>query len=394
MLDFLRAGFRGDEGGVGGVDYYQVVRAEHGGEVGGFGEDDVVAAGFNDCRAAQGVAVGVGGAMARGRGPDADVVPVETGGEHDDVVGFFEEGVIDGDFGELGIDFFQDGGEGSGIFDFRFSIFDWALPRRSGGGRSERSGWFAFGEGGAHGGHGGGEFGGVLGEGGGDDGGAPDKHAGVPSVVAGGEIGLGGFEIGFFDEAFHAGDGDAVEFFPEGAALDVAEAGFGFVGADADGDHDGRGRGGGEGGAQVALVGARVVDDVVGGEDGEDALRVARGDERGGERDGGRGVASDGFGDDVGAGEFGADFAHGFFLRGAGDDEGVFRGDNRADAVERLREHGFAADDGQQVFGAAFAALGPEALAFSSGDDDCEKLRFGGHGESGKTLDVNRFKST
>src|SRR5690606_22357985 len=270
-LDLLRARLGHDQRRVGGVNHDEIVGAEHGDEVLALGEDDVVGTLLDDDGTARDVAGGVGREVAGGGRPGTHGGPAEGGGQADGAVGICEQRVIDGDFDELGVEFFQ--------------------GRREG---------VAGGERGADCRQAGVERGGVGGEGFFDHGHAPDKHAGIPEVGAGLEVGLGDLELGFFNEALDGVNLAAGYFLPDGAALDVAEAGGGLGRRDADGDHHGRGRGGGEGGLEIGLIGLGVVDDVVGGQDGEHALRVARADDGGGQTDGGGGVAADGLNDDVG----------------------------------------------------------------------------------------------
>jgi len=107
----------GDEDGVIGLDDDEVIDAEEG-DFGAFScvEDDVVlGVDFGE--------VGVGAVLlALGLevfcdgDPGADVVPVKGGLDVEDAGGFFHEGVVDGDGGEVG-ELLGDGGEDvGGIF--------------------------------------------------------------------------------------------------------------------------------------------------------------------------------------------------------------------------------------------------------------------------------------
>src|SRR5690606_22635715 len=92
-LDLLRARLGHDQRRVGGVNHDEIVGAEHGDEVLALGEDDVVGALLDDDGTARDVAGGVGREVAGDGRPGTDVVPVEGGGQHDDVVGLFEQRV-------------------------------------------------------------------------------------------------------------------------------------------------------------------------------------------------------------------------------------------------------------------------------------------------------------
>lgn len=160
----------GDEEGVFGLDDDEVIDAEEG-DVGVFAivEDDVVL----------GVDLGdggVGGVLAALLGevfgdgdPRADVIPVECGFEVENAFGFFHEGVVDGDGGELGELAGDGGGDVGGVAELGDEV---------------------------------GELGALAGEFAGDGGDGPDEHAGIPREAALGEELFGEVGAGFFAEAF------------------------------------------------------------------------------------------------------------------------------------------------------------------------------------------------
>jgi hypothetical protein len=160
------------------------------------------------------------------------------------------------------------------------------------------------------------------------------------------------------------------------AQANVAEAGGRFGGLDADGDNELPAPG------QIKRVGQDLLEflflsnDMVGRQDGHDGAGGALPDDGRAQGDCGAGVAPDGFGDDILPGQFGQlppDFRR---LDGVGDDENVFEGNQRQDAIDSLLEQGALAKQGDELFGGAFAADGPEAFAAPSGhDDDVTVLR-------------------
>jgi hypothetical protein len=151
-------------------------------------------------------------------------------------------------------------------------------------------------------------------------GGAEEEEARVPEVGAALQVGAGGVEVGFFDEALDV-EGDAAA----GEVADVAVAGLGARGADAEGDDDAGVLGGLRGGVECALEALWVADVVVGGEDADDGVlvRAAARDEGGGEADAGCGVAGCGLGEDVLARDLGEGAVDGLQEVLAGDDDDV-----------------------------------------------------------------------
>lgn len=369
VLDLLGFGTGGDEDGVVGEDDDAVVDSDESDEgtvLGATVVDDVVGGIDLDEVTDGGIAGIVVGDMACEGGPGAEVIPSEGTVGDDDIGGFFEEGVVDADLADLGVF----GGE------------DLAEVGRTDGGGLEPTE-----TGGVHVGLVGLE---ALGDG--IEG--PDEHAGVPAVIAGGEVGDGTFEGGFLDELEGVEEGGGAGEVGEGSAgVDVAVAGGGFVGLDADGDHDGLGGGEVEGIGEHLLEACGIGDDVIGGEDGHDGVWRACADDGGAEGDGGAGIATDGFGDDVAGGEFGELTADFVGLGGAGDDEDMGGWDDWPDAVDCLLEEGAVAEEADELFWGFLAGDGPEAFTTATGHDDDVALGFGaglggwfgaGHGVCGR----------
>ena len=278
--------------------------------------------------------------MGLQRGPGADVVPRERAAAHDDIGGFLHDGVVDGNLFEAREVAGEGGGEGR-------------VVGLGGPGADE-----------------GAELRAEAVEGLEDALRGPDEHAGVPGVFAGGEVGAGGFDIGFLDEATDAHEGDAPGGLPGLAGLDVAEAGAGEGGLDADGGQHVVFRAKAKALAEDVAEDGEVADDVVGGQHAENGLGVAVENPRGGGGDGGGGVAADGFAEHGGGVVRSEEFADGLDEGGVGGDEDVVRRDHAIEAVQRLHDEGFASGEGEELLGAALGAERPEAFAFAAGHDD------------------------
>ena len=142
-----------------------------------------------------------GGADFGDNVPAAHVVPLKVGFHHSDSVGFFHYGVVHGD--------------GRACF---------ITPAQFGGGLEEgdarltakvKPGFIGMLEGGGH-------VGGMAGEFVDEEFAAVGEDAGIPEVAAGGKVGSGGLDVGFFTEA------EDFKAPAEGAAgFDVAVAGGG-----------------------------------------------------------------------------------------------------------------------------------------------------------------------
>ena len=324
----------GDEEGVFGLDDDEVIDDEEG-DVGVFPivEDDVVfGVDLGNC--------GIGGvldALLRevfGDGdPGADVIPIEGGLKVEDAFGFFHEGVVDGNRGELGKLASDGGGDVAGVAELGDEV---------------------------------GELGTLAGEFAGDGGDGPDEHAGIPGEAALGEELLGEVGAGFFAEAFDlegeifaidSGDGGAL------AAFDVAVGGAGPSRLDADGNEAIALGGDGDGVAHDGLVGGGVGDELIGGEDHHDGLGIAGGDDADAEGDGGCGVALGGLGNDVLGGEHGGELADGGDLFFVGEDEDVLDRNEAVETINGLGEEGAAVEEIEQLFRFVITAEGPEAGA-------------------------------
>ena len=299
-----------------------------------------------------GVAVAVMRQFGVERRPGAEVAPSEGRGAHIDVVGFFHDGIVDGDVFAVG-KFPGDGGallrsvvEGEEIFE------DARNGRR------------------------------IDAEGIDDGGNTPNEDAGVPEIIGLCHIALRSGQIGLFAKTV---DGVDVLLARGGIAevgLDVAVAGGGAIGVDAERD-DGVGLGGELNTLTDALrEGGGVAHIVVGGRNNECGSRIALLDAPGGIADAGGRAAHAGFEQDVVARHVGELLGHDCSIAFGGDHPDVFGRDNAGETVDGELQHGApAAENVEKLLGAGFAAHGPETTADAAGHDD--EVDVGGHGERG-----------
>ena len=279
-------------------------------------------------------------------GPGADVAPTDFGGDYENfgsslvARGGLEDGVVDGDAFEFGIDFFKLGFVGT-FADVGGESFE-------GGIRFGKEIFQVF-------------------EKGGD---APEKHAGVPMKIAGGNVLFGEFELGFFGEAANSVERKFVGREGFTHAFDVAEAGVGSRGRNAE-DNDAAGIFRDlERGANDGAIFLRVFDEMVGGEDGHKGVALGGvADVNGSERDGDGGVAAEGFREDAFAGSGGDLLFDGDGLLEIGDGLDAVGRNEGAQAGDSLLEHGGGADDVEELLGSASAAARPEASATASSED-------------------------
>ena len=108
-----------------------------------------------------------------------------------------------------------------------------------------------------------------------------------------------------------------------------------------------------------------VGDGVVGMEGSHDGVRVARGDQRGGEADGGGGATPLRLGDDLPAIEAGKLPRDIIGIGSEGDDVEVVHRHERRDALDCLLHHRARAGQAQELFRMGFGAQGPEACTAS-----------------------------
>ena len=122
-----------------------------------------------------------------------------------------------------------------------------------------------------------------------------------------------------------------------------------------------------QGGAKQSAI-VRLVSNVrVGREHGHQRVAVFVGEVNGGEGDGGGGIASDGFSENMRSGHARNFAADGGGLLGIGDDPAISWRENGREAVDGFAKQGVAAGDIEQLLGSADAAAGPEASAAASG---------------------------
>jgi hypothetical protein len=205
----------------------------------------------------------------------------------------------------------------------------------------------------------------------------PDEHAGVPPEVALTEERVGHLRVRFLPETTHLEDVGVAPQLPP--LLDVAEPGAGPRRLDSDGDE----RSGGcrlpRAGPQVAAEGRGVADEVVGGQDGHDGLRVAAQDEAHAKGHGRGGVSLGRLGHDVLRRQLPAGLAHGGLLLAVGQHEDM-RGRHRvAEPLDRLLQHRAPGEQFQELLGPGLPAVGPEAFPAAAGQDEDVKrgIHFG-----------------
>ena len=287
------------------------------------------------------------------RRPSAEIAPTERGGTHIDIVGFFHDGVVDGDVFAGGEVLCNGGALLGGVVDGQQ-----LLKNARDAGRVDTEGV--------------------------DDGGnAPHKNAGVPKIARLFQVTLRGGEIGLFAEAV---DGIDIALARGGIAevgLDVAIAGGGTIGMDAEGDN-GVGLGCELNTLTDALrEGGGVAHIVVGGRNNECGSRITLLDTPGGIADAGGRAAHAGLEQDVVARHVGELLGHDRSVAFGGDHPDIFGRDNAAEAVDGELQHGAPATENvEKLLGAGFAAHGPETTADAAGHDD--EVDVGGHGERGK----------
>ena len=203
----------------------------------------------------------------------------------------------------------------------------------------------------------------------------PDEHARVPAILAAGEIFLGSFVIRFFHETLGLEERGFVGLQAVGrrqfhAGLNVAVAGRRLGGLDADGHNHLPATGEIERVGEHLLKFLRLGNDVIRWQHGHDGLGRALADNRRAERDGGASVASAGLGDDVGLGQFRQLLADLRGLHRVGDDENIFEGHHRQDALDGLLQERGAAQQRDELLRGFLAAHGPEAFAPPARHDD------------------------
>lgn len=346
LLDILGAGFVGDHDGVGGFYDDEILDAD-GGDEAALREDEAVLGVFEHDLALRGIAGSVFVADGPEGVPGADVAPAGIHGYNHGLaefgVGaeFFHDGVVDG--------IRRAGGEG---------VF---------GDADEVAIALAVGNGGfAGGGHVGLEAGECLEP----DAGAHHEDAGVPQVLAAGDVFGGAGGVGLFDKGVElAGAGGTGH---EAAGAQVSVAGFCPVGDDAEGDEC-AGFGLGQAFAHGGEEGGGVGDDLVGRHHQQDGVAPFLGGDEGGELHGGGGVAAHGL-------EHDAVCAFADLAQLLGNDEAVFfvgdddgAGGFNAETVEPARgdlQQGFGAGERQELLGVGFAGGRPQAGAGTTGEDD------------------------
>ncbi len=187
-------------------------------------------------------------------------------------------------------------------------------------------------------------------------------------MIAFGDVGLGGLAVGLLDEA---GDAEAAVAFRMGfRPADVAVPGLRALRRHADGhERPGPCRHG----AALGRIeeGGNVTDDVIGGKHQEHRVRILGGDDQSGDGGGGRGVAAEGFENDVARRNpdltklLGDDEA----MLGVADDERRQERVLVADALDRLLQERGLRHQRQQLLRIELPRQGPQPRAGAPGQD-------------------------
>ena len=223
---------------------------------------------------------------------------------------------------------------------------------------------------------------------------APDEHAGIPAEIAPAQVGCGRGRVRFFAELndFTAGTArNGLDFF---SAFNVAVGGAGPSRLDPHSDKrffpGSRVHGGFHQGAERFLV----LNELVGGDDEHDSVRIRRLDEADAQGDGGSRVPAHGFGNDVVHGNIVGLAAHFRFLQMVGQDKDVLPGHQPVQPVDGLAEEGSFPEHVQELFGAVVAGEGPETGAAAAGQDKSVLVHvcFAGMGvKKGQSAPKRRF---
>ena len=130
---------------------------------------------------------------------------------------------------------------------------------------------------------------------------APEKHSGVPAVIAGSHVFFSECELRVFREGLNRENGNWRSADGLGGALDVAETGVGARRRNAEDDHAAGFASEIEREAGDLAIFLRLADVKIGGKNGHERIAVLFGvtNVNGGERDGGSGAAADGLGENV-----------------------------------------------------------------------------------------------
>lgn len=212
----------------------------------------------------------------------------------------------------------------------------------------------------------------------------PNEDAGIPQVVACGQITHGGLQIGFLAEQSHRGD------FAGGCGLDIAVSRIGTRGADTDRHQRiarlGKLHAGGDVAAELLLI----EDEVVGRRHDHRRRGLQRPEPEGRIGDAGGRIASDGLTQHLFGSQLGNLFEHQLPVGGIRHDEEILRRDDRGKTLERMANEALPrAQDVEKLLGKMASAGRPEAAADSAGHDDTVTIA-GCHGSVGLSFGPHR----
>ena len=184
--------------------------------------------------------------------------------------------------------------------------------------------------------------------------GPPDEHSGVPPELPGIEVAARQLRIGLLDEFTHL-EGAAI-LVNGVATMQVPETGVRLGGNDTE-RHQGRGIGLGdlEAVVQGGAKSTHWADDVIGGDGGNDGVRVGVGDDGSRPRHGVEGIPPHGFPEDVAARHLGKDVGDDVGIGLPGAHEDVLVRDDTAHPFEGHSQQTHPVDEVEQLLGFTLA---------------------------------------
>ena len=207
----------------------------------------------------------------------------------------------------------------------------------------------------------------------------PEKHAGVPEVIARGNELLGPVQVGLLGKAAYVQRSLVAGIV---AGLNVAVAGFRTGGLDAQHHHVVTGRGQGDGFVERLQEARLVGDDVIGGKDAQDGIGILAFDEESGQAAGGRGVARHRLLNDLLLAAHPCSWSAISWARNSLVMTQVFAGlGQRLETLDGLLNHGALAVERKNLLGMGAARAGPEAGTAAAGKNHWAKINRARHGK-------------
>lgn len=335
LLDMLLVRTRADQQGIRRIDHDIVVQRIHHDDLLSGRLDQAVRRIVEFRVGRHDIAIGVLGREFVKRAPGSDVVPAEIRTPHENIIGTFQHAVVDRDRRTARKDILHGvwllgrsesvGLSGKKAIYLRKAAFERCedAPRR------------------------------------------PDEDAGIPQVIAGGQIAHGGLQIGFLAERYNGRN------LPGGCSLDVAVARIGTRGTDTNGNQRvvrlGELHAGGDVAAELLLI----EDEVVGRRHDHRRIRVQCPKAEGRIGDAGSRIASDGFAQHLFGPELGELFENQLPVGGIRDDKEVLRRNDRRKTLECMADETLpGAQNIEELLGEMASAGRPEPATDTSGHND------------------------